>query len=254
MAEFDSAVLDIISSNPRDVPFAALYHVDTKVKSETKPTTAAKLEQSTASTSASTKCQLTLASTVGVPDNHPSTPQSLNITLVQKSRGALSHITGSPTMSVISSLSGGQVKRTQTPSEDGLKLNLDAWPFREALQTKRIVLVEDCAALIEGYPVRIWDELPDAAVVVPIANDSDESVPSAVIVIGLSIRRPFDEDYEQFLVSPAGVGADDSMCFVCSSRRGSRRCGRTRQRGSGSKSLRRWTGPRACCSRMSRMS
>jgi hypothetical protein len=62
------------------------------------------------------------------------------------------------------------------------------------------VLVEDCSSLIEGFPVRVWDELPNAAVVVPIANDSDEGIPSAVIVIGLSIRRPFDDDYEAFLV------------------------------------------------------
>lgn len=27
MKEFDSAVIDILSANPRDVPFAALYHV-----------------------------------------------------------------------------------------------------------------------------------------------------------------------------------------------------------------------------------
>lgn len=80
--------------------------------------------------------------------------------------------------------------------------DLDYWPFKEALQTRRIVLVEDCSALIAGYPIRIWDELPTSAVVIPIANDSDEGVPSAVIVIGLSIRRPFDEEYESFLVCP----------------------------------------------------
>jgi hypothetical protein len=86
-----------------------------------------------------------------------------------------------------------------TPSATGA--DVESWPFAEALQTRRIVLVEDCSSLIAGYPIRVWDELPTAAVVIPVASDSDEGVPSAVIVIGLSIRRPFDEDYESFLVS-----------------------------------------------------
>lgn len=28
MREFDSAVMEILSANPKDVPFAALYHVE----------------------------------------------------------------------------------------------------------------------------------------------------------------------------------------------------------------------------------
>lgn len=132
----------------------------------------------------------------------------------------MSHMTNSPSLSVISSLSGAQSRRHTevSPALDSIPqidnemrgegsgsgsgaTETDSWPFKEALQTRRIVLVENCSALIAQYPTRIWDELPNSAVVVPIANDSDEGIPSAVIVIGLSIRRPFDEDYESFLVS-----------------------------------------------------
>lgn len=168
------------------------------------------------------KCILTLAGSVGVPESHPSTPSILPIKLESKQRpshaGLPHNMTNSPTMSVISTLSNGAIKSTKsgntnTATNNTLKemaddetINTtggaDIWPFKEALQTKRIVLIEDCSALIDGYQVRIWDELPNAAVVVPVANDSDQGVPSAVIVIGLSIRRPFDEDYESFLVSP----------------------------------------------------
>jgi hypothetical protein len=94
------------------------------------------------------------------------------------------------------------VNRAGTPdpiSEEGASASGDQWPLKEALQSKRLILVEDCSSLIQGYPIRIWDELPNAAIVVPIANDTDEGVPSAVMVIGLSIRRPFDEDYESFI-------------------------------------------------------
>lgn len=211
MEEFDSAVIDIISNNPRDVPFAALYHVEIKpntgssndkrgtINSNAKPDGAASM-----TTGTNIKCQLRLAGKIGIPDNHPSTPSTFNLVLNPKQReprASLIHMPGSPTLSIMSSLSGNN-KRTSTPSEDGgMKLGLDSWPIREALQSRRIVLVEDCSALIEGYPVRVWDELPNAAVVVPINNESDDGVSNAVIIIGLSIRRPFDDDYEQFLVS-----------------------------------------------------
>lgn len=234
MQEFDSAVIDIMSSNARDVPFASLYHVEVKSKTADKAgvkgnSTSAPAPGSIAANQAlsSVKCQLTLAGSVGVPDNHPNTPSTCSVTLnmrQRESRAGIHNLTGSPTLSVISTLSGG-AKRTSTPSQThtsdgedggGLKLNLDAWPFREALQTRRIVLVDDCSSLIEGYPVRVWDELPNAAVVVPISNESDEGVPSSVIVIGLSIRRPFDDDYESFLVSdcPLPISRSSSVCTV----------------------------------------
>lgn len=171
-----------------------------------------------------TKCKLTLAGAIGVPEGHRSAPSDIRISLDMRprdARGSMAHMTNSPTLSVMSSRSGVQTRRNTQPSpaitssatmDDEMKglssasgsgsgsSEMFSWPFKEALQTRRIVLVEDCSSLISGYPIRVWDELPNAAVVVPIANDSDEGVPSAVIVIGLSIRRPFDEDYESFLV------------------------------------------------------
>lgn len=158
------------------------------------------------------KCILTLAGAVGVPDGHRSAPAVLRFPIDARQRDTranLAHMTNSPTLSVISSLSGANSKRKDsivpgTPADDDMRggaPEMEMWPFKEALQSKRIVLVEDCSALIEGYPIQVWDELPTSAVVVPIASDSDDGAPSAVIVIGLSIRRPFDEEYESFLVS-----------------------------------------------------
>lgn len=82
-----------------------------------------------------------------------------------------------------------------------MKAAAESWPLRDALVSKRLVLVEDCMQLISGFPVRVWDDLPTSAVVVPISNDSEDGALGAVLVIGLSIRRPFDEDYESFVVS-----------------------------------------------------
>lgn len=210
--EFDSAVIDILSSNARDVPFAILYHVEpiTADKGNIKPTgpTSALPPSREAENGEPMpkKVKLVRAGAIGIPEGHPSAPQVLTISLHSRQRDARSsgvagfshNLTGSPTMSIVSSLSN--VGRSNSPvSDEYMREKVNSWPFREALQTKRLILVEDCRAMIEGYPIRVWDELPNAAVVVPVANDSDEGIPSAVLVIGLSIRRPFDDDYESFI-------------------------------------------------------
>lgn len=158
--------------------------------------------------STQTTVHLKLAGTVGVPDNHPSTPDRLSVNIQSRNREGRSstagpcsvNITNSPTMSVPSTLSG-HLPGSSTPEDDLDVHPPDQWPFREALQSRRAVLVEDCSVLIEHFPVLVWDELPTAAVVVPISSDSDQGIPGAVLVIGLSIRRPFDDDYQSFIVS-----------------------------------------------------
>jgi hypothetical protein len=160
-----------------------------------------------------TKLTLRLAGAVGIPENHSSTPNTISIQMPSKSGreprapvGPFAHtITGSPTMSAHSSVSGASplppsAAGTQSPDDD-MRGAVDAWPIKDALISKRLVLVEDCMQLIQGFPIRVWDDLPTSAVIMPISNDSDDGALGAVLVIGLSIRRPFDDDYESFIVS-----------------------------------------------------
>jgi hypothetical protein len=106
-------------------------------------------------------------------------------------------------MSTGSSISGAAPHSASAApgSDDEMRGAVDSWPIRDALISKRLVLVEDCMQLIQGFPIRVWDDLPTSAVIVPISNDSDDGALGAVLVIGLSIRRPFDDDYESFIVS-----------------------------------------------------
>lgn len=184
--------------------------------------------------------KLRLAGAVGVPDGHPSAPVETVVRLPGKgyrdsripASVAFSQTMNpnSPTLSINSSLSGpAALARSSSPaiSEEDIGRGQipNQWPFKDALQSRRLVLVEDCSSLIENFPVRVWDELPNAAVIVPIANDSDEGIPSAVLVIGLSIRRPFDDDYESFIVCStsshiaAFTDKKNSTSFACSWRR-----------------------------------
>lgn len=164
-----------------------------------------------------TKLTLRLAGAVGIPEGHSSTPNTISIQMSNKSGrdprapvGPFAHtITGSPTMSAHSSASGtnGQSQSAtgaQSPDDD-MRGAVESWPIRDALISKRLVLVEDCMQLIQGFPIRVWDDLPTSAVIMPISNDSEDGALGAVLVIGLSIRRPFDDDYESFIVSSPSV-------------------------------------------------
>ena len=174
--------------------------------------------------------KLQLAGSVGIPDNHPSTPKQLSVSLRRQSRdarhsavaAAFSHaINSSPSPSIISGASNQQNSKTADgESEADMQSPLEHWPFMEALQNKRSVLVEDCSALLENFPVRVWDELPNAAIVVPVSTESDDGIPSSVVVLGLSVRRPFDDDYEAFVVSALSPDILRSLtistCSACS--------------------------------------
>lgn len=78
---------------------------------------------------------------------------------------------------------------------------IDRWPFEEAMRTQKPVLVPDCAKLIEGFPIRVWDELPCSAVLLPLARQSEDATPASILIIGLSSRLTYDQAYEEFFVS-----------------------------------------------------
>nr|XP_031864017.1 uncharacterized protein CI109_000661 [Kwoniella shandongensis]KAA5531089.1 hypothetical protein CI109_000661 [Kwoniella shandongensis] len=198
--EFHSAVIDVLGANPRDIPFAAMYQV-------TVPTETGKGESHPPAT---IKVNLTRTGSVGVPEDDPSSPSHLAFSLRPAPRSVGSNDSTnprprSPTLSVASSLSVPSMSPLAFQDDQQLP-GCTQWPFREALQTRRMVLVENCAELVKNFPIREWDELPNAAVVIPIANDSDQGVPPAVLTVGLNVRRPFDDDYENFLLA-SGIAA-----------------------------------------------
>lgn len=108
--------------------------------------------------------RLRYAGGVGIPDGHPSAPEVITL-----ERG---------------------------------KIDDEPWPLAEALSTHRTVVVEDIGELIRGYTARVWDELPSSAVVIPLVLNSEQGLPGAVLVLGLSCRLKYDASYAAFIVSP----------------------------------------------------
>lgn len=74
-----------------------------------------------------------------------------------------------------------------------------AWPIAKALATRQCVVVEDCSEIVKGLPIRHWDELPDMAIVVPLCPEGTAKIPRGVMIIGINLFRPFDNDYEDWI-------------------------------------------------------
>ncbi|CAK9786228.1 hypothetical protein CC85DRAFT_260792 [Cutaneotrichosporon oleaginosum] len=217
---------EVMSQNPTDAPFVMLYSV--KV--------AGSAASSAASTEGgSLDLDLQLESSVGVPGGHPSAIEKIQITglSIASASGSFteeclaermgsvvvdkatdpggSHLVAvdmtrmaSPTTSVVGSVysrGSGHSRGSTHSSRRRLSISFDSsfWPIRKALETRQCVLVDNIQNLINGFPIRQWDELPDQAIVVPINNDPENKVPQAVMVLGLNLRRPFDGPYEDWV-------------------------------------------------------
>lgn len=126
-----------------------------------------------------------------MPAGHPSAPASLELSV---SLDGTEHEDSSPP-----SPSAEDNIRPVSPVPRDLAEGAELWPFVEALQTHRPVFVQDCFSRVEGYPVRVWDELPSSAVVIPICRTTDKDVPRGVLVLGISSVNAYDEDYAIFV-------------------------------------------------------
>lgn len=83
----------------------------------------------------------------------------------------------------------------------------ERWPFLDLLLAHKPVVVRNCSNLIKGYPIRVWDELPTSAILLPVVSNAEGSWPVAIIVLGLSCRLPFDAEYQAFLVGYVSYAA-----------------------------------------------
>ena len=172
--EYYAAVSDVLERNPKDVPFAISYSVDEDTHQ---------------------RVILQLESTIGVPSDHPAAPNTLTIEVAPlrnpSHRG--SNGLSSPALSAISNASMANTSRIRLSSF------AESWPIAMALSTRQCVLVEDCSSIIDGFDVREWDHLPMQAIVIPICSEMSSDAPRSVVILGLNLRCPLDEAYEDWI-------------------------------------------------------
>lgn len=173
-ADYFASVSEVLERNTKDVPFAITY----SIADDTRGALSMQLESS-----------------IGVPDNHPSVPAKMSLQLPNlrsQSSQRGSNAFSSPTLSAISNL-------TNSSSRVKVSYMTKSWPIATALATRQCVLVDDCSALITGFPLREWDEMPYQAIVIPICSELSTDTPRAVMIMGLNYRCPLDTAYEDWI-------------------------------------------------------
>ena len=115
---------------------------------------------------------LTLEGTIGVPEGHFSIPAQFHVTADLFSPDPV-HITSSP----------------------GNKFH---WPVAEAILSKEILIVDLSPAVVQGFHLRGWKDLPRAAAIIPLSSDADSS-PLGVLIMGLNTRRTYDQEYSRWV-------------------------------------------------------
>lgn len=205
--EFHRGILQTLEDSPRDAPFAMLYHVERQGNGGR----FVHRRASASSRQGEEHVRLRYAGGVGVPDNHPSIPESVDlpirlgdppdimITEAFSDPNLKANDPSAPSMKP----SKSQSQHAYRPEKNGEgETKVPQWPFMDVLQSGRPVLVEDCTELIKGFQVRVWDELPSSAIIIPIASSSDRELATSVLILGISCRLDFDDDYEAFIVGP----------------------------------------------------
>jgi signal transduction histidine kinase/DNA-binding NarL/FixJ family response regulator len=180
LKEYYDSIIEVLEENPKDAPFALCYSIHPRKAGETSGDVDIRLERS-----------------LGVPDDDPHATATTTVNIPPKVKSLFGPGTtglSSPTLSAISALSSGSGSVRAHIYAEG-----NSWPIQRALVSRQSVIVQDCRELIKNYPLRAWDELPVAAIVIPICSDSTNDIPESVVILGLNVRRPFDEDYDSWV-------------------------------------------------------
>ncbi len=77
------------------------------------------------------------------------------------------------------------------------------WPLARTVMEGRPQLVEDLTARFDCLPTGPWDEAAHRAMLLPIQRPGSKD-PAGVLVLGISPRRAFDDDYRGFFGLAAG--------------------------------------------------
>jgi len=186
MKKFWQAVKHALAINESDTPFAMLYSVGDENDSDT---------ASSYSTSVLGGKTCSLEASLGVPDDHPSAPQAIDLKtgtegfgpifreVIKAGRSLLLRVTGDSILdgSPGSAFSGGSSAIIEDPEDFIGDASLE---------------ISD--TMLEGFEWRGFKDPCRAVVVCPVSVTAGDSI-LGFLIVGVNPRRPYDEDYSLFI-------------------------------------------------------
>ncbi|ELU37252.1 HisKA domain-containing protein [Rhizoctonia solani AG-1 IA] len=224
--QFGERALEALSRNPLDLPFIALYWCEV----EELPTNGASTAQASSArvldyirnpTAGSLSVKLTLAGSIGIPDDHPIAPPIIKYTLNSLTFRPQLHTydsgvdVGSSGVSETTSRGNapgspmGSAASNQRPADSSNSTD-SGLDITKAFASGSIELVDPLPVhLAEGLDARGFKDLPRMAAIMPISTNSTQggrsvhgrTLPYGVLLLGINTRRAYDADYASWLES-----------------------------------------------------
>ncbi|KAK4055384.1 hypothetical protein OIO90_003222 [Microbotryomycetes sp. JL221] len=182
--DFADMALESISHNPYDVPFCSMYTVTPATTTANNNDLSKRQVKTGSDNQPRMAVSVDYAGSLGIPEDHPF--------LI---RHALVDV--SPPMSRQSSTSGSC--STATILDDDEVGKGWCWPFEDACLRKEAVFIDSLGPLADTLHRRGWEEPPRSAVAIPIFVDAAQSIPQAIMVLGINPRSSYNELYATFL-------------------------------------------------------
>ncbi|QSJ19962.1 GAF domain-containing protein [Nostoc sp. UHCC 0702] len=85
----------------------------------------------------------------------------------------------------------------KSPIQVNLTQN-DVWGLAQVCQTGQAMVVDDLETRFQHLPGGVWHQPPSAALVMPITQPGQQQALAGLLVMGISPRRAFDDEYRGF--------------------------------------------------------
>jgi hypothetical protein len=170
--------------------------------------------------------KLTLAGSIGIPDDHPIAPSTIKYTLNSLTFRPHLHTfdsgvdVGSPVISEVTSRGDspgtlpGSTSSDDHPSTRSSKSTDSSLDITKTFASGSIELVDPLPThLAQGLDGRGFKDAPRMVAIVPISTNSTQAgrsahgrtLPYGVLVLGINTRRAYDADYASWLESVGSV-------------------------------------------------
>ncbi|KEP52551.1 putative multi-sensor signal transduction histidine kinase [Rhizoctonia solani 123E] len=213
---FGERTLEVLTKNPLDLPFIALYWC--QVENPPSPTDKGKAPLALAylrhHTSSMIHIKLNLAGSVGIPSDHPMAKETIEYTL--------DPVTYRIVRGRSNSMSDASPISTRPPLLSPPSSSTSVAQYTAGLDLSN-VLVSGSIELIDPLPAhlakdlngRAFKDIPRTAAILPIsASTSTSSLPRCLLVVGLNTRREYDAEYASWLESlSAAMGNQLSLAL-----------------------------------------
>ncbi|CAE7175104.1 unnamed protein product [Rhizoctonia solani] len=235
--QFEERTLDALSRNPLDLPFVALYWCDVEEAPANGPPAAQAVSSRVLDyirnpTTGALGVKLTLAGSIGIPDDHPIAPSTIKYTLNPLTFrpnlapldsgidvGSVSDDTSRENVPGSPLSSASSTRHPPTPSSRSIELGLD---LTKVFASGSIEIVDPLPLhLAQGLDGRGFKDVPRMAAIMPISTNTNQggrsahgrSLPCGILLIGLNTRRQYDADYASWLES-VGSGLSNQLTVV----------------------------------------